>query len=183
MPSKRPAGRLNRSTAVVWGVAFIALAFVFGYFVTSIRDLLGNNPAVAGFLAAGATTSETLISGFLVTMFSLVGILAAIPRDKFVQALTTVPAAWALVAVAALVIGARPQIALAAWAGVVISFAQTLLGPTFHLDDWVLGISPFWHVPVISDGASPAGLVWVGGVTVVLLAASFAGFRRRDITR
>ncbi|MGV1004962.1 MAG: hypothetical protein ACOYEV_09405 [Candidatus Nanopelagicales bacterium] len=65
------------------------------------------------------------------------------------------------------VIGARPKVSLTAWAGVLASFGLTLLGPTFGLSDWVLAISPFWHVPV-TGCATPdySGLGWISLFTV-----------------
>src|SRR3712207_2347128 len=76
--------------------------------------------------------------------------------------LATIPGVWTLVAVAVAVIGARPQVRVAAWVGVIVTFALTLLGPTFGLDDWVLGISPLWHVPDVTAAAPDwSGLGWV----------------------
>ncbi|MCC4250589.1 MULTISPECIES: ABC transporter permease [Microbacterium] len=243
------AARINAPSAVVWVVAFLALGLVFGYFVTSIQDLLGDNPAVAQVLAAGATTSDELVSAFLLTVVSLLGILAAIPGvqvvlrmrteevadraepvlaagvhrstylgsnlvvglglstacvvlagllvavlaagadigitfgDAIQQSLVSLPAVWSLVAVAAVVFAARPQVAVAAWVGVVAAFGLTILGPTFDLSDEVLAISPFWHIPVIEEGADLTGVFGTVAVVALLLGLSFAAFRRRDIAR
>lgn len=102
--------------------------------------------------------------------------------DVLPQAAATVPAVWTVVSVAVFVVGARPQVALAAWLGVVASFALTILGPMFHLWDWILGISPFWHVP---DVGAPvvdwSGLGWVTLFTVGFVALGMVGFRRRDL--
>lgn len=246
----RLAVRINRSQLITWTVAFIALGVVFGYFSTSVGDLLTEDTGVQAVLAAGAVTQAELTGAFLRTILSLVGIIAAIPgvqivlkvrseevedrlepvlagaisRPRFLrspvllamlastgyvviagtvvavfasgadigisftdvlgQALSTVPAVWTVIALSVAVVGARPVGALAAWAGVLISFVLTLLGPTFGLDDWVLGISPFWHVPDVA-AASPdwSGLGWITLVTVGLLAVGTAGFRRRDLAR
>ncbi|GGF31823.1 ABC transporter membrane-spanning protein [Microbacterium sorbitolivorans] len=240
--------RINRPPLISWAIAFAALGVVFGYFATSVQDLLAGDSAVAGILASGAATSDGLTSAFLVTILSLVGIIAAVPgvqamqklraeemadrvdpvlagavsrRRLFagsasiallapsvyvlgagtivaalaagtdigvtfggvlLQAAATVPAVWTTVAVAIAVIGARPQVSVAAWAGVMLAFVLTLLGPTFKLWDWVLAISPFWHVPTMTQ-ADPDGwgLAWITLVTAALVAAGFAGFRRRDI--
>jgi len=104
--------------------------------------------------------------------------------DAFTQSLATIPAAWTVVAVSVAVVGARPVVSIAAWAGVLVSFVLTLLGPTFGLDDWVLGISPFWHLPHVA-ATSPdwTGLGWITLVTLGLLLVGFAGFRRRDLDR
>jgi ABC-2 type transport system permease protein len=246
----RLALRLNQGSTIVWVIAFVALGVVFGYFASSIRDVLGSNPAVQQILAAGATTPEQLVAAFVVTVFGLVGILASIPgvqamtrvrseemEDRvepiiatavtrpryyaanvgaaflapavcvliagaliaviasaadagidagttFVQAVVTIPAVWTVVAVSIAVIGARPQVSIAAWAGVLLAFVLTVLGPSFHLWDWILAISPFWHVPsVASTSPDWTGLLVIGAACLILMAIGFAGFRRRDLAR
>ncbi|WP_336658670.1 ABC transporter permease [Leucobacter sp. USHLN153] len=246
----RLALRLNAGPIVTWTIAFAVLGVVFGYFTTSIHDILGDDSAVAAILASGATTPEQLTSAFLVTIMSLAGIIAAIPGvqlmrkvrteetedrvepilagavsrpryyasnaalalvmplvyvliaglliaalastadigvrfdDTILQAAATIPAVWTITAVSVAVIGARPRVSIAAWAGVLAAFGLTLLGPTFKLWDWVLAISPFWHVPNVTD-SNPDwwGLVWISLVTAFFLLVGFAGFRRRDLTR
>jgi len=244
----RLALRLNTGQIITWLIAFAGLGVVFGYFTMSIHDILGKDSAVSAILAAGATTPDELTSAFLVTILSLVGIIASIPGvqfmlkvrseemedrvepvlvgairrqryyvsnvllalalpaisvllaglviaalastadigvefgDAFAQAVATVPAVWTVVAVSVAVIGIRPQVSLAAWIGVLASFVLTLLGPTFKLWDWVLAISPFWHIPNVTDSsADRTGLGWISLVTLFFLVVGFAGFRRRDI--
>lgn len=70
--------RLNRATAFTWVVAFLVLGTVFGYLSTSITDLVGSNPAVRPVLAAGAVGTAELTKGFIRTILSLVGIIAAV---------------------------------------------------------------------------------------------------------
>ena len=73
---------------------------------------------------------------------------------------------------------------LAVWIGVLLSFALTLLGPTFRLPEWALGISPFWHVPTVaSEVPNGGGLLWILLATAVLVFGGFLGFRRRDLAR
>lgn len=242
--------RLNRGPVITWTIAFLALGVVFGYFATSITDILSSDSAVKQVLAAGATTPDALVSAFLVTILSLVGIIASIPGvqimlklrteemedrvepvlatkvqrpryyassvvlallapavyvllaglviaslastanigvnfgDALLQAVATVPAVWTVVAVSVAVIGARPQVSVAAWLGVLASFVLTLLGPTFKLWDWILAISPFWHIPnVTQSGADWWGLLWISMATLFFLVVGFAGFRRRDLAR
>ena len=75
-----------------------------------------------------------------------------------------------------------PALELAAWAGVLMSFMLTLLGPSFNLPDWALGISPFWHVPVVTQSSPDwSGLLWVSLFTAGFLTVGFVGFRRRDL--
>jgi ABC-2 type transport system permease protein len=244
------ARRLNRGTFIAWAIAFVVLGMVFGFLTTSLPDLLSSNSAVAQVVAAGAATPADIARAFLVTILSMVGIIASIfgvqvmtrvrseemedrlepimatatarqryfgsnvlvalvgPSvfvliagaviaalgagadlgftfaDGFVQAIAVIPGVWTVVAFSALIIGARPKVAVAAWAGVLASFVLTLLGPTFGLDDWVLGISPFWHVPHTgSSDPDYSGLFWISLFTLGFLLVGFAGFRRRDLAR
>lgn len=73
------AVRLNSGPMLVWTIAFATLGVVFGYFATAMPDLLTDNPAVAQVLASGATSPGDLLATFLVTIFSLMGIIAAVP--------------------------------------------------------------------------------------------------------
>lgn len=244
----RLALRLNRGPFITWTIALSLLGVVFGYFVTSITDILGSNEGLGQALASGAVTREEILSAFYVTILSMVGIIACVPGvqamvrvrteemadrvepimatavqrpryyasnvgvamsassifvliagtiiavlassadigisfgDGLLQAVAAVPAVWTVVALSVLVIGARPQVTVAAWAGVLASFALTLLGPSFGLDDWVLGISPFWHIPHVAAAAPDySGLIWITLVTMAFLAVGFTGFRRRDL--
>lgn len=240
--------RLHAGSLITWGVAFVALGTVFGYFARAIKDILQSNKGVAQVLAAGAASPADLIAVFIVTILSMLGIIAAIPGVQLMlkvraeelddrvelllagavsraryygsnllvafvsvgvyvliagtvvgalaapadigvdfwptvaQAAVTIPAVWTVVAVSVAVVGARPAVTLAAWVGVLISFVLTLLGPTFKLWDWVLAISPFWHVPRLTDSSAESwGLLAVSGVTLLFVLVGFVGFRRRDI--
>ena len=126
--------------------------------------------------------SDLLIAGTVIAAISAGADTGVAFGDAFLQAALTVPAVWTAAAVAVFVVGARPRVSIAAWAGVLISFALTLLGPTFRLPDWALGISPFWHVPAVGpDIPDLSGLFWITAVTALLVLAGFAGFRRRDL--
>ena len=75
----RLALRLNRGPMLSWTIAFIALGLVFGYLATSVTDILGGDAALQQMLAAGAVTDADLVGAFVVTILSLVGIIASIP--------------------------------------------------------------------------------------------------------
>lgn len=250
LSTSRLAWKLNQGPVYSWTAAFVLLGVVFGNFSTSVTDLLAGNSSAAAVLAAGATTPGALVASFLVTILSLVGIIAAIGGvqtmlkvrseemedrvepvlagavrrpsyfgsniivalagptlgvlvagvivsliagtagigvgigDVLLQTVATIPPVWTATAVSVAVIGARPQVKIAAWIGVLASFALTLLGPTFKLPGWALGISPFHHIPQVT-AASPdwLGLVWVTLATLALVAIGLVGFRRRDLAR
>ena len=138
----------------------------------------------ANLVAALAVSAVSLmISGTLVAAIASQEAVGAHFGTVLLQALTTVPATWAVVALAAAVVGARPKVPIAAWAGVVASFALTFLGPTFDLWDWILGISPFWHVPNVGiSEVDWSGPLWVCLFAALFTAVGFIGYRRRDIS-
>ena len=104
--------------------------------------------------------------------------------DAVMQALATVPAVWTVVGLSILVIGAGPKVSLAAWMGVLASFVLTPLGPSFKLWDWILGISPFWHMPnVAAASVDWTGIGWISLLTLAFVMIGFMGFRRRDLAR
>lgn len=248
--SPRLVLRLQRGSLIAWGLAFVALGVVFGYFATSIQDVLSGNSAVAQVLASGASSQETLINAFIVMILSLVGIIASISGvqtvlrlrseelddrvepviaagarrealmasyvgialgatsiyvliaatiiglfansanvgvsfgDVFLQGVATLPAVWLLVTLPGAVLGLKPHLKMASWAGVLVSFMLTLLGPTFGLDDWVLSISPFRHVPVMAiESRTFGGIIVVTLIAVALFVAGIRGFRNRDLAR
>lgn len=123
-----------------------------------------------------------LIAGIIIAALAARADIGVDFAETVWQACATIPAVWTITALAGAVVGARPQILLAAWLGVLASFGLTLLGPTFDLPDWALAISPFWHIPHVGDvDASWSGLAWVTLVTVLFLVVGFSGFRRRDL--
>src|SRR5690606_11809340 len=114
--------------------------------------------------------------------------LVASARDESVafsdvlgQALATVPAVWALVAVAVATVGAVPRIRLLAWLAVVVTFGITLLGPTFKLSDAQLSASVFQHVPDVTGAADWTGLLVVSAGALVLVVVGLVGCRRRVV--
>ena len=240
--------RINRGPVVSWSVAFVGLGVIFGYFIRTVRDLFSVNPALAEIFAKGATLPAELLAGFLATILTLIGIVAAIAgvqivnrvrteelevraepvlatavsRSRYLapsvllafaapalfiliagvvigalaaaahiglnfgypplQAVATIPAVWTVVALAVAVIGARPRVQIASWAGVLVSFGLTLFGPSFKLPGWALGISPYYHVPHVAAGTQDwRGLLWISLFTLAFLVIGFMGFRRRDV--
>lgn len=96
-------------------------------------------------------------------------------------ALAQLPAAWVIAGVALVLFGLFPQLTGVSWAVVSVSLVITLLGPALQLDQWIIDVSPFTHVPKYPD-ITFGPLAWLTAVAVVLLVAGFAGFRRRDVT-
>jgi ABC-2 type transport system permease protein len=68
---------LHRGPLTGWLVAFAGLGLLFGNLVTSIGDLVADNPAMAGVLAAGGDTGSSTFA-FLVTILQIIAIVAAV---------------------------------------------------------------------------------------------------------
>jgi ABC-2 type transport system permease protein len=131
--------------------------------------LLG--PAVALVIGVAATGFVASASGVAVTV-----------SDLAKQALVEIPAVWVLIGLALALVGATPRVRLAAWLAIVATFVLTILGPTFRLRDWALGISPLYHVPNITTPTPDyTGLAVVAVIAVAFLVVGFVGFRRRDV--
>nr|WP_020790702.1 putative membrane protein [Gordonia sp. NB41Y] len=132
-------------------------------------------------VAFAAPVLFLLLAGVVVGIFASTAGIGITFGDAVLQAIVTIPAVWTVIAIAVTVVGARPQVMLAAWIGVLASFVLTLFGPSFKLPDWALAISPYYHVPDVSAGEQNWwGLLWISLFTIGFLIIGFAGFRRRD---
>ena len=84
--------------------------------------------------------------------------------------------------VAMALFGLRPRLTSVSWAALAASAFVVLLGPLLRLDQWLLDLAPFSHIPKVPGAdVSAAPLAWLLAVTAVLVAAGLAGFRRRDL--
>ncbi|GAB3594669.1 hypothetical protein CFAEC_12275 [Corynebacterium faecale] len=54
-------------------------------------------------------------------------------------------------------------------------------GLTGRAREWVLAISPFWHIPQITGDSRWLGIGVVGFIACVFMAVGVVGFRRRDL--
>ena len=153
-----------------------------------VEPLLAGSLRRPTYLASNAVVALVATALAMLLAGSTLGVVASAAddaiavKDVIEQAAVTVPAVWVLVGLALAAVGAAPRQRLVGWVGVVATFGITLLGPTFKLPGWALGISPLEHVPNVTL-ASPdwGGLVGLGVVAALLLAVGFAGFRRRDV--
>jgi ABC-2 type transport system permease protein len=98
-------------------------------------------------------------------------------------ALVYLPAVWAIVAVPVFSLGWAARAATAAgWTAIGYCAVIQLFADSFELPGWVQQASPFVHLPAAPLEAVTAGpLLALAAIAVVLVAAGFAGFRRRDV--
>lgn len=92
------------------------------------------------------------------------------------------PAVWILSAVTVLLFGLLPRLAAVAWAALVVCLLVSLVGQGVGLDQWLLDISPYTHLPKLPGGDVTAlPLVVLVAVALVVTVAGLTGFRRRDV--
>jgi len=96
--------------------------------------------------------------------------------------LAQLPAMLLVAALALLVVGWLPRLAVLAWVLVAWVVLEAFLGETLQLPDAVRALSPFFHLPAYPTEA------WTVGPTAALLAVTagvvglaYVGHRRRDV--
>ncbi|MCX5013078.1 ABC transporter permease [Streptomyces sp. NBC_00555] len=97
--------------------------------------------------------------------------------------LAQLPAVWVIGALAALLYGAVPQYAVAAWAVAGTALVLGWIGPALNLPGAVLDLSPFAHLPKLpgAQALTWAPLLTLTGLAAAFTAAGLAALRRRDL--
>ncbi|MFB6577201.1 MULTISPECIES: ABC transporter permease [unclassified Streptomyces] len=105
------------------------------------------------------------------------------PGAAIGAALAQLPAVWLIGALAALLYGAVPQYAAAAWAVAGGALALGWIGPALNLPQAALNLSPFAHLPRLpgAQALDPAPLLVLTLLAVALTAAGLGALRRRDM--
>jgi ABC-2 type transport system permease protein len=139
----------------------------------------------AGHLAvAGAGTVATMAAAGLgvgISYAVVSGDAAQVPR-MVGAALVTVPAVLVLAAVAAALFGLAPRAAPAAWGVLAIAAVIGYFGELLRLPQWMRAVSPLEHVPgVPAEDLAVAPLVALTAVAAGLAAVGLWGFRARDL--
>ncbi len=97
-------------------------------------------------------------------------------------ALVQLPAIWVPIGLTVAAFGLAPRLAGAGWMVLVGFLLLGELGPLLGLDQWLMNLSPYTHVPRLpgADWAA-APLVALAATAGVLTAIGLAAFARRDI--
>lgn len=100
----------------------------------------------------------------------------------FVAAVVQLPAVWVLIGIAAAVFGIVPRLVVIGWIALVVFLLVGELGPIFELDPAIMELSPYAHTPRLPGGElTAAPLLWLVGITAVLIILGILGLRRRDL--
>lgn len=97
-------------------------------------------------------------------------------------ALVQIPATWVVVGIVVALFGLVPRWSPLAWVFLVFFLLLGEFGSLFKLNQAVLDISPYAHVPNLPGGEltiTPLAVLTL--VAAVLTAAGLVGFRRRDV--
>ncbi|MFE5032037.1 ABC transporter permease [Streptomyces sp. NPDC056683] len=97
--------------------------------------------------------------------------------------LVQLPAVWVIGGVAVLLYGVAPRLAPAAWGVAAATLLIGWVGPALNAPRFILGLSPFGHLPKLPGGGMEWGpVVTLTGLAAVLTGAGLVGLRRRDLT-
>lgn len=97
-------------------------------------------------------------------------------------ALVQLPAVWVLAGITVALFGLVPRAATAGWVALAGCVLLGQLGPVLRLDQRLLDVSPFVHLPRLPGGTlTAAPIVWLVGIAALLTVLGLVGLRRRDI--
>ncbi|MFC7619254.1 ABC transporter permease [Microlunatus sp. GCM10028923] len=134
-----------------------------------------------------ALINPTVVTVVFGTAVGLVhGLSGDDPGDQLLRVfggtVARLPVIWLFVGLTFLLCGLLPRIAAGAF---VVLFGSLLilgLGIQLRLSPWIVGLSPFAHLPELPGGELQwTPLVVLTALTAILIAAGLVGLRRRDL--
>ena len=96
-------------------------------------------------------------------------------------AVAFVPAVWVLTVIVVAAFGIAPTLIVAGWVALAAFLLIGQFGPIFQLDQLVMDLSPFTHIPKLGFAVSATPLVVLTAIAAVLIGTGLSAFRRRDI--
>lgn len=125
----------------------------------------------------------TLVMAWVMGMRGVAALPAAPTVAQTLQgAAEAIPAAWVVVAAAALLAGLSARWAPYAWGVLGAAFVLGEFGATMNLPSWLVGLSPFAHVDAYPLGTWDwANVLVLTAIAAVLTAAGLTAYRRRDV--
>ncbi|EDL66362.1 ABC transporter permease [Bacillus sp. SG-1] len=92
------------------------------------------------------------------------------------------PAIWMVIALGVLLVGFLPNLTGVTWMYLGYSFFVIYLGGLFQFDEWVGNLSPFGHIPELPiEKMNILSISTLTLIALVVMAAGFVGYNRRDI--
>ena len=98
-------------------------------------------------------------------------------------ALAQIPAAWVITSVVLTVFGWAPRLTAAVWGLLAVFIALGEFGMLWNAPQWLMGLSPFQHTPLLPVGSGGVvSLVALTATAAALASLGYPGWRRRDLT-
>lgn len=146
----------NRSRKSILGTFFV-ISIITSILMQLIQ--IGSFGGVAALMDYDVNASEIILSG-----------------------LAYLPAIWLMIGIALFLFGWLPKFTGAIWGYLGFAFIVLYFSGLFDMPEWMMGISPFYHIPQLPNEE------WNWSITIVLtiIAAvvsftGFIGYQRRDI--
>lgn len=140
---------------------------------------------LAGYVSISAVTSVIML---FVSVFGLWSASAAVMDNPIgfgsmlKSMMVYLPALWVMIGLTVLVIGICPKASSFIWVYIGFSFFAVYLGRAIQLPEWVKKLTPFGYIPELPvDEINYATLIILIGIAIILTAAGFFFYRRRDM--
>lgn len=124
-----------------------------------------------------------LLAGLSVgaTSAAQVGDIAQLGR-VLAGALVQIPAVWLVIGIGFAAFGLVPQQTVMGWVALVAFVLLGEFGRLFELNQAVIDLSPFAHVPRLPGGEfTVAPMLWLTAIAIIFVAGGLVGFRRRNV--
>lgn len=133
-------------------------------------------------VAVGAVTTMCA-AGFLAGLVHGLRTGDALPTalEVLSTALHHVPAMLVLAGLTLALFGLVPRLYFLAWVALTAFMLLGQLGQTLNLEQWLLNLSPFSHVPLPPADPDPVSTTALLAVAIALTVAGLLGLRRRDV--
>ncbi|GGF08602.1 ABC transporter permease [Halobacillus andaensis] len=148
--------------------------------------------SISRYQLAGSYFLVSLVVGFFMLSFAALGMGSVgttvmnneITLLTFYQAaIVYLPAMWCMIGLAVLFVGFKPSWSVLTWLYLGFSFIAVYLGGLFQFPEWVLNLSPYAHIPKLPvEDMSFIHVIILIVLALLVAAAGFVGYRRRDIT-
>ncbi|MGA4840589.1 ABC transporter permease [Streptomyces sp. G45] len=186
------AGLTDAFLAAIIGVVGMVGAL---YAVTSVLRLHGEEtsqraePVLANAVGRLRWAAGHLVIAFggamLIMLLAGLGLALGYGQDLgpiLGACLAQVPAIWLIGALAVLLHGLSPRLAVGAWGAAGAALLVGWIGPALDVPQAVLNVSPFSHLPKLPGNAMEwPPVLLLTGLAVALTAAGLTALRRRDL--
>jgi ABC-2 type transport system permease protein len=134
-------------------------------------------------LAIGGVAMLMFLGGLAIGVGAVLDVGSASMIGRvLLAAMATIPAAWAVAAIALALAGTAPRFTSAAWGIFIVAVVLGEFGSLWEAPQWLVNLSPFVHTPKMPvDGNDILPVLILTGVAVAFTCLGYAGLRRRDI--